>query len=1008
MTGDRHVNLHVHSTFSVLDGFGTPEMLVQRAKELGHTALAITDHGNASAHPQLERACKEAGIKPIYGCEFYCVPDIGNNKQKKNHITVLAQNLTGYRNLLALLAKSFDKDHFYYRATIDMMDLFDHKEGLIILSGCLSGIASQMILEDKYGAALKWVQDMSELFGNHFYLEIQPLQLEETIKVNKGLRVISETSGVPMVVTTDCHFPTAEDRHVQTFLSSVRMKKNMEEEWGLMDDHCTLATRADLLTWGIEPEIIDTTYSIVNRIEDFDLPCAEMVKFGIDNPYETFLQLCREGWVKRGIPQDKWDVYTPRVLRELELIREKGFVDYFLIVADMIDWAKSTKPLPDADQIMHVLCPNCFQYSPVQDATETAGGILECICPKCEDVFADFEVSDRDNRLMAPEKEPIMVGMARGSAAGSLVSYLMGITEVDPIPWDLLFERFIDVSRMDFPDIDVDIDDARREEVKQYLQQKYGADKVANIGAYSLFKQKSLLDDIGRTYHIPKATIEEMKDKHNDAGEALAEYVPSKVHLAKAEGMIRQFTIHAAGVIVCSDDICRYATMGKDGIMLDHRDAEKLGLMKIDVLGLKTLRILTKCLDAIGKTSEWLYSLPTDDEETIEAFSGKDFAGIFQYEGHATKGVCQRVKPKDFRELIDINALSRPAPLQSGATERYINRVPEEELHPIVTKYTEASRGQILFQEQVMKILKEASTGLDWADITAVRKLITKKQGAEKLAGIKQRFIEGFDGSPVVAEDIFNRCAESGSYGFNLSHATAYTHLGYYCMYLKIHYPIEFYWANMAVDSDKQSILREFSQNGGRVKGVKFGKSKEGWSIDNGCLRAGFTSLKGVGSKRATDLANGKLPGEKTKMFQMLMDEGVFDEEHDSDDFMGFEALKVKLDMVNRDKIGHIIPGNYVKVAGYIGDLLIKSLKEVIESRGGDYSKTKNPEFEHYAAGVISDETGTVAIGINRYKYKDELVRQMLEKPEGKVYMIAGEYSQQHRKIYVQKIKTLD
>ncbi len=1001
-----YVSLHTHSTFSVLDGFGTPEDLVKRAKELGHQALAITDHGNVSAHVQLQAAAKEHDIKPIYGCEFYCVWNIHNNQQKKNHITVLAKNLQGYRNLLRLVSISHEDDHFYYRPTIDMADIEAHKEGLIVLSGCLSGIASVAILEENPSGAKHFLTEMQRMLGENFYAEVQPLSLEETQKVNEILIPMAKSLRIPIVCTNDVHFVTAPDRRIQSFLGCVRRRIPMDE-WGLMDERCTLCTKEELLSWGMLPEAIINACKVAERVEDFDLPVAEPVKFGISKPYEALVQKCREGWLKRQIPKDSWDVYTARVLRELELIKDKDFVDYFLVVADMIAWAKSTRPLPDAEKVMHIRCPSCRSWSPVQEATETKEGTLIYVCPKCEVEVAERELGKNDHRMQAPEKEPIMVGPARGSAAGSLVSYLLGITEVDPIKWDLLFERFIDVSRMDAPDIDADIDDERREEVKKYLQQRYGESKVANIAGYSLFKQKSLLDDIGRVFKVPKAQVNEAKNNYTDTEEALKEILPEHTYLAKAEGMIRQFTVHAAGVVVCSDDVDKYTPLTKDGILLDYRDAEKLGLMKIDVLGLKNLRILRLCLQAIGKDVSWLYSLPTDDEETIKAFSGKNFAGVFQYEGHATKGVCQRVKPKDFRELIDINALSRPAPLQSGATERYINQVPEPELHPVVTKYTQSSRGQILFQEQVMKILKEASTGLDWADITAVRKLITKKQGQEKLEGIKQKFIEGFDGSPKVALEIFNRCIESGAYSFNLSHATAYTHLGYYCMYLKMHYPLEFYWANMAADDSKESILREFVQNGGTIKGVKFGRSKAGWSIDNGCLRAGFSSIKGVGAKRAADLEAGKLPGKTTKIYQVLELAGVFDEEEDTD-FLGYDKLVQKLQGVQRDKIGTIIPGEQVRIAGYFGDVKVKSLKDVIESRGEDYSKVKSPECEHYVNLVISDETGSVAASINRFKYHDPIVKDMVEGHENKVYLVSGEYSKQHRKVYIQKIKVVE
>ena len=939
-----YVSLHTHTTFSILDSYGTPEQYVERAKELGHKAIAITEHGNTSSHPKLEKACKEHGIKPIYGCEFY----VGEAKQRdKNHITVLACTLEGYQNLLKLSTLAYTDDRFYYQPTIRLTDLFQYQEGLIVLSGCLRGLVADKVLQgDMEGAreVAKLLKDNLE----HFYIEVQPLTLEDSLTANRGLISIAQELSIPLVATNDVHYLEPGDEKVQWFLSSVRRRKNVYDDWGTMDKRCYLATGEEMIAWGAPIEAVRNTVRIADQCEEYELPKAEPVRYGVDNPYELLVDLCREGWRARKIPREDWDVYKARLFRELGLIKDKDFVDYFLVVADMVQWAKS---------------------------------------------------------------QGILVGPARGSAAGSLVSYLVGITEVDPIEWDLLFERFIDVSRHDPPDIDLDFQDDRREEVKDYLREKYGTEHVANIAGYSLFKPKSLLDDIGRVYKIPKPEIEEAKnDLYENGGtksvkEVIEERWEELSHLTKVEGMVRQLTVHAAGVIVASDSLESYTTLGRGGnIMLDHRDAEYLGLMKIDVLSLKTLTIIDNCLKAIGKDANWLYNLPLDDEDTYKAFSTSAFQGIFQFEGVATMRVCRQIKPTKFEELIDINALSRPGPMQSGATDAYINGW-SDDIHPVVTEHTARSRGQILFQEQTMKILREAGN-LDWEDVTAVRKLITKNEGAELLSGIKERFLKAFPDDQELGEEIWHRCGESGAYGFNVAHSTSYTFLGYYCMYLKVHYPLEFYWANLVADPDKDSLLREYIQAGGKVYGVKYGKSKGTWTIDKGGLRAGYMTIKGIGPKTAERLEEGWEPTGKVR--ERLEEAGAFEPEQGDCDYLGLEELKERLEMVpQRDTIDSIEPGEYVRIAGKVLKMQVKNLREVIESQGRVYD-VHEPEKDTYVHLEVGDETGTVYVTINRFKYADVTLQEELAGVnEDSIVIVTGEYSKQYQKVYAARVRVM-
>jgi DNA polymerase-3 subunit alpha len=1012
------VPLHVHSSFSLLDGFGTPEMIINRAEELGLKAIALTEHGNTSSHVWLEKEAKNSDVKPIYGVELYMVEDINENRQKKNHLTVLAKDKAGYQNLLKLASIAHRDDHFYYMPTVDLQDVFEHQEGLIILSGCLSGILSKMVLEEEEYNTIKTMANTMNAGIEHFYLEIQPLDLEDSQKVNEVLIKVAEDTGIPLVATNDVHYVNKGEQNVQHFLSMVKRRTNVKKDkWGEMSERCYIPDGETMIEWGAPEVSVTNTAKIAEMVEEFELPRAKAVKYpDTDNAKETILEWCREGWVKRDIPRDKWDEYKERLFYEIDIIEQKDFLDYFLVVGDMVRWAKSDEPLPSEkhNAPIEVKCTGCGSWLNAEKAYdgEYEGNTIYK-CTDCEHAFTEFEIGDDSYRKSIPTKVPILVGPARGSAAGSLLSYLLGITEVDPIEWDLLFERFMDVERYDPPDIDLDFQDDRRGEVKEYLEDRYGREKVANIAGYSMFKNLSLLDDFGRCYNIPKWKIKEVKEEAVDNGgdktaeEILEEYWPEYSYVAKALGTVRHLTVHAAGVIVSTEPISNITTIGRDGIMLDKRDAADLGLLKIDVLGLTQLNIISKILDKLGKDTEWLYSLPLDDEKTLEAFSKDEFMGIFQFEGNTTKGVCQQVEPEGFDTLIDINALSRPGPLSSGATDAYIkgNR---DDIHPVVTKWTDRSRGQILFQEQIMRILREAGN-LSWSDVNAVRKLITKNKGEEKLEGIKDRFMEAFEDNPELGEEIWHRCGESGAYGFNISHSTSYTFLGYYTMYLKVHYPLEFYWANMAVRPDNERMLREYMQKGGKVYPVKYPKSGKGWTIDNGGLRAGYMTLHGIGPKTAEKLMDGNVTG---RAKTILEEADAFEDEGGSVDYLGLDALQEELAKIeDRTKIENIIPDEFVRIAGRITKMKIKNLREVVESQGKNYeAEVSSPEFETYINMMFADETGETMCTINRFKCADPILWEKVveDHEEEDIYVIIGQHSSEYQKVYVNKIFKLE
>lgn len=972
------VELHLHGTFSLKDAFGHPWQIAQRAKEIGLKAVALTDHGVTTGHPQLEKACKKEGIKPIFGCEFYMVPNKLKNQQKKNHITCLAKNLTGYFNLLKLASLAHvqndekpSEGNFYYMPTIDLRDLINHKDGLVVMDGCTYGLISQHIINDNIAEARRVASWFKKQLGEDFYLEVQPLVYAPTHVVAEGKAKIAAELGIELVATNDVHYLKQGQEFLQNFLRMVRINGDINNNQGNFDSRCYMATGKEMAEWFKSNKstfdymrAINNTVVISNKIEQYDLPKGTTVQYPFPAEYtsakDMLVKLCKKGWVKRGlnkIPREEQMVYAARFKYELETIEVKDFIDYFLVVADACEWAKSDRPLPLSGE---------------------------------------------------ESKEPIMVGPARGSAAGSLVSYLLLITEVDPLKHDLMFERFIDLSRPDPPDIDIDFQNDRRDEVKEYMKQKYGEERVANLAGYTTWGSPSLLDDIGRCFKIPKKTIEEVKKQLVENGgtktvrDILADNWAELVDLHQIEGMIRGMTVHAAGVIVASDDLSKYGTIGKNGIMMDKHDAEYMNLLKIDALSLKTLTILNWALKAIGKDAEWLYALPLDDEATIKAFNKHKFQGIFQFEGGATKGVCKQLNVDDFLIAMDITSLSRPGPLQSGATKMYIDNSADT-IDPIITAETKKTRGQVLYQEQMMRILKGA--GLGWADVTAVRKLVTKKEGYEKLEGIKTRFLEHFDVKDT-GEAAWQATVGGAGYGFNISHACSYTHLTYYCMYLKTHYPLEFYWANMHIEPGKDDMLREFQQGGGKILGVKFGRSKASWSMDKGGLRAGFLTIAGIGPKSADKMATGAMP--TGVMLEKLTAAGAFEEEEDTD-YLGMEKLEQALDNVPmRDKIDGIQPGEWVRIAGIITQFEVKNLKEFYKKSGKDYGEVNDPEKCLYVNMKLTDESGDITIGVGRYMYANpDIVEMLQERKEGDVFIIIGEKAKDYEKVRATKIQRL-
>lgn len=738
----------------MLDGHPEPAQIVAKALELGRTSIALTDHGSISGHVLFEKAVQGKAsisvgantlhvrdgqaldIKPIYGMEAYAVNDVTqrtDEQRKKYHISLLAKNPRGYRNLLQLVTRSWGEG-FYYRQSVDGSMVLDHHEGLMVLSGCESSSFMKRIERGDYEGALALAMAWKSAFGDDFYIELQ--HFPHTSEKAALAYQIAQRLGIKPVLTCDAHYLEPDGWRYQQFLWAVRDARPVDD---FRIEHAYLWEPERLLAFCREHHpsiqweaVFENTCEAAAKCERYDLPKAPNVRYQMDgDKLEWVRQTCLGFLQERGLYTDQ---YLQRLGHELDVVVAKGYLDYFLVVADMIRWAKG---------------------------------------------------------------QGIFVGPARGSAAGSLVCWALRITEVDPLRFGLLFERFVDPTRTDLPDIDVDFEDERRHEVFAYMQRKYGAECTAGISTFMRLGGKSALDDAARSYRIPKADIETIK-RHlveRSSGDQRAELTitdtldefpearevwerhPALGIVAGVEGKIRSTGKHAAGLVVTSEPISNYvATIGQEDklVAVDWRDAAHLNLMKIDCLGLKEMTLLRLITGRIGWTVDDLYRLPLDDQETFDGFNRHDFLGIFQFTGLATKGIASRVAFANIEQVGDVNALSRPGPLHAGATEAYLQGhrsgnfapiLPQPAVRPIISD----TYGQIIYQEQVMRILRDIG-GMDWQSVCDIRTIMGKSKGSEAMDKYWPQFVTGCGANGYGEQDakqIWDCIRLMGKHSFN-------------------------------------------------------------------------------------------------------------------------------------------------------------------------------------------------------------------------------------------------
>jgi len=837
------VHLHLHTQYSLLDGAIKIPDLVKRAHDLHMPALAITDHGNMFGALEFHLEAVKAGVKPIIGCEIYVAPGsrfdktgVRGSGEASHHLIFLCMNQTGYKNLCHLVSSAY-REGFYYRPRIDWDQLQDHNEGLIALSACLGGELPSLLMDNKYDQALIRAREMAAIFDNgRFYLELQENFIPEQKVANEGLIRLSQEAGLPLVATNDCHYLTREAAYAHEVLLCIQTGKTMDDQNRMRfhnDEFYVKSPEEMAKLFFHVPEALHNTVEIAERCNlDFDFKTYHFPQY--EKPEDQSLDdvLDEQAWVgleerldeirKRRKDFEEEDVkkYRHRLEKELDCIKQMGFPGYFLIVADFINWAK-----------------------------------------------------DRD----------IPVGPGRGSAAGSLVAYALRITDINPIPYHLLFERFLNPERVSMPDIDVDFCIYGREDVIKYVRDRYGEHNVAQIITFGTMQAKGVIRDVGRALNLPYGDVDRIaKLVPNQLGITLGEALQKEPQLKdvskrdakskqlvdislKLEGLTRHASTHAAGVVVTPKALTEYLPLysdpktGAQVTQYSMKYVEKIGLVKFDFLGLKTLTVIDNCLKHVRKANpDFNLGLVSDDDPaTYELLSRGETTGVFQLESSGMKELLVKLKPNCFEDIIAVCALYRPGPLGSGMVDDFILRKHGKkkivydfpELEPILKD----TYGIIVYQEQVMQIAQVlADYTLGGADL--LRRAMGKKV-REEMAEQKEIFLAGAKKKNLnikKATAVFDLMEMFAEYGFNKSHSAAYALIAFQTAYLKTHYPVEFMAALLTEDMENtDKVIKNISEV--RAMGIDvlppdINESLRSFTVHDNAIRFGLGAVKGVGA----------------------------------------------------------------------------------------------------------------------------------------------------------------
>ncbi len=834
------VHLHLHTDYSLLDGACEIGELTQEAARRGMKAVAVTDHGNLFAAANFYHKATTHGVKPIIGCEVYVAPDNHKNRgadaERSNHLVLLCENDEGYRNLIQLVSTGF-LDGFYYKPRVDHDLLAKHSSGLIALSACLRGEVADALLSEKYDQAKTNAYRLRDIFGKgNFFLEVQDQGLEVDPRINRDLVKLSKESGIPLVATNDCHYLTRSDAHAQEVLMCIQTGKTMSDSQRMKfaTDQFYFKTAEEMAQVFRElPDAVSRTVAIADRcnvkIQRVTNPFPEFkVPEGLEAD-SYFEKVAREGFTlrvpqlerlaKAGSLRHSLAEYEQRLTSEIQMIQKMRFAGYFLIVWDFIRYARA---------------------------------------------------------------QEVPVGPGRGSAAGSLVGYALQITDVDPLQYDLLFERFLNPERVSMPDIDIDFCMRRRGEVIDYVRRTYGEKNVAQIITFGTMAAKAVLKDAGRALDMPYGEVDkiakmipttlniELEDalKQTPQLESLRktdERVKELVEVAlRLEGLARHASTHAAGVVISPQPLTEIVPLyksNKDEIttQYDMNALERIGLLKMDFLGLTTLTVLDDAVRLVqqnrGVTLD-LPALPLDDKATYDLFSRGDTTGIFQFESHGMRDILKRYQPTRLEDLTALNALYRPGPIQGGMIDDFIARKHGKKKVtydlPELEEFLAETWGVIVYQEQVMQIANKLA-GFSLGDADLLRRAMGKKK-PEEMAAQREKFLVGCQARKVPAkkaEKMFDLMAEFAGYGFNKSHSCAYALLAYQTAWLKTHYPVEFVAAMLTSETGNTDkvvkYINEARSMGITVLPPDVNSSDLNFTPVGDSIRFGLAAIKNVG-----------------------------------------------------------------------------------------------------------------------------------------------------------------
>jgi DNA polymerase III alpha subunit len=919
--------LQIRTEYSFRYAYGHIKKVVTRLKELGCTAAAITDRNSTFGHIPWDKHCKEAGIKPLFGCEFAFIENatVKEKRQKLFYLPIVARTNSGLREIYAAMEEATSQFHYVPRLSFSKLE--DFSQDVIILSGTTG-------LGQGFCGKLPGYSSGNPATASHLLLNGN------------------------IVAVSDNYMIRATDRPAYEILAA-KNRNDRPSPMHILDE------------WELRNEIDldDEAFLLADRLAE---ECDAKIQMAANIKYRTnqsLLELCIIGAQERRLELN--DEYTARMHYELNLIDEKDFTDYFYVIHDMVKYAKQN----------------------------------------------------------------MVVGPARGSSCGSLVCYLLGITDIDPIPHGLIFERFIDVTRSDLPDIDIDFQDNKREMVFEYVQEKYGQENVARLGTVLRYKPKSAISDAAKALQIPDWETKSVKDsilkrsggdsratfcildtfEELEIGQQFIKKYPAMKIAGDLEGHAHYTGKHAAAVVITDKPLINYVSkdVRTNTVHLDKFDIEHINLLKIDALGLKTLSIIADCLKAIGWTYDDLLNHPLDDDKAFEVLRKFQFCGIFQYEGQALQTLARRVHIDRFDDVSALTALARPGTFASGASnewvQRRMGRQEVSHIHPVTEAITGSTYGLIVYQEQVMKIVREVGH-LSWEDTSLIRKAMSKSLGVEYFDRYWIKFRagaleHGFD--EETARRIWDAINTMGSWCFNKSHAVAYGMLSYYCCILKGHYPIEFALAVIRNTGDVNSIkryLRELDRAGFEVKSYDPIHSEAGWSYNNNQFLGGLTNIKGIGPKKAERILLAP-PGNRPFMLPnpiVTPYDNLFEGRTRFADLMENPR---KYNIIHHKRTDLIdIDDDYEGQVVFIAKLVHRNERSLNETMFLVQRNNVKVPNDKWLNVILEDDTSTVYAVISRFKYPS-LGVMMLNKYSLGSWFIFGGMARNGRRVYIDKFK---